>query len=169
VKIPIFVYFLCLISALVGGAILVYHARNVLTGILARSWPQTVGTITKADRGETRMVRSRNPELHVVYRYEVDGHAFEGTGIHAAYTSRAHPDDADLRDQYLDSVDKKVTVYYHPKHPARSFLSVGFYSGSLPILFVGALFFLFGLIFALFAWFTENGNYDFLKGIIFHS
>lgn len=168
-KIPIFVYLLCLVFALLGGGILLYNLSNILTGILAKSWPQTVGTIVKADRGETKMVRFLHPQLHVVYRYEVNGHSFEGNAIHAAYTSRAHPDAATLRDRYLDSVNKKVTVYYHPRNPARSFLSVGFYSGALPILFVGSLFFLFGLIFALFAWFAERGNYDFLKGITFQS
>jgi hypothetical protein len=136
----------CALFLLVGVLLLVVSARAIWLGCRASSWPHTTATMLDA---ELKMTESSGEdssttwEVLVRYEYWVEGSRYEGKRIHPAYlgSSSLRPH-AKLHD--LLQPPRRVRVYYRAERPEESTLSVGFYSQTLAVFFVGLVFTAFG-------------------------
>ena len=109
-------------------AISAYGGRLFLAGLLSRSWPSTIATITtsrivKALFSGTGQSRSK-PVLELQYTYTVGGRTFTGKRITMApngWFSVGTP--AGLHQKYPQGAE--VSVVYNPRKPAMAALERG--------------------------------------------
>jgi hypothetical protein len=106
----------------IGGPISGYFLGRIFLEAKASSaWPSVLGTITKAQVGETEV---RRYFADVAYSYRVDGREFMGSRI------RASDGEYKIRDGAVQAIgDLKVgqqaPVYYSPANPRQSMLQAG--------------------------------------------
>jgi hypothetical protein len=154
----------CSSFIILGGWLMVSAGRKIVLGTQARHWPQAVGRVLSVESKDSSDSEGSSREIQVRYAYSVSGHDYEGNTIHPAYGSSSF--EAAHRD--LQSVlrpEQQVRVYYDAAQPARSTLSVGFYSCSLALFFGGFIFFALGVGFLGTFWFALAGGQDFASGI----
>jgi hypothetical protein len=108
-------------TTLIGSGLLIYglHQRRKL--LASQSWPQTTGTVTKADIAVERDTESTSYSVAVLYDYEVNG--VRHTGKRIAFDRRTYARkkraEAELGRYPPNS---SVTVYFDPERPANAVL-----------------------------------------------
>lgn len=154
----------CSIFILVGGGLTIFAARKITQGIAAARWPHVEGVIQSVVSKDTSDSESSSREIQVIYTYQVAGRNFDGSVIHPAYSSSSFEEAHQGLEKALHA-DQKVRVYYAEGDPARSTLSVGFYSCSLALLFGGLAFLGGGICFLCISCFAIAGDAGFARGI----
>lgn len=139
-------------------------AGKIWKGMAARAWPQVDGVITSVTNKVTKDSDGDSRELLVRYSYEVGGESFEGRTLHPAYVKSSMETTHEGFEKILGP-GTRVRVYYRQGAPGDSTLSTGFYSGTLPLLFGGLIFFGAGVGFLGAFWFILAGNHRLADGI----
>ena len=132
----------CLLFLLAGLLMIVGSLRVVWKGWRARFWPQTTGTVQKA---EFRSYESPGAdstttwEHRVRYEYTVAGERFEGTRIHPGYSASSRLATHQVLSDLLQP-GRQVRVFYNARRPAECTLAVGVYSITFAIFLAGWVF-----------------------------
>ena len=137
---------------------------NIMKGVQAKNWPSTAGRVLSVESKDTSDSESSSRKIKVRYSYRVEGRDYEGGTIHPAYTSSSIEESHKGLEVSLRG-SKEVRVYYDGANPERSTLSVGFFSGSLALLFGGLIFFGAGVGFLLTFVFALAGDWDYARGL----
>ena len=115
-------FFIAMYTFAVGGYSLVRQ-------LMARRWPSGQGELidagVKAVGGHERWRSDQDYKLGSTYRYVVDGRTHEGTRVSPWVVVASHNARFVLRrqlEQIQRDAEGRVTVFYDPKRPEKSFL-----------------------------------------------
>ena len=109
-----------------GIIAIVLSVQQMMSGFIARQWPETKGYIVKSGVRWQHSTSRGTPTLiaDVVYEYEVDGRIYRHDRISANQFGSNKSSHARLEAQSYP-VNSAVVVHYNPDQPAQSFLKTG--------------------------------------------
>ena len=143
------------IFILVGGAILFFGVKSLISAKASESWPTTKGKIVSSSVDSKRSDNNGTTyHAEVLYEYGVDGRIHSSNEVAFGGYSSSDPSHArEIVSKYPAGAE--VAVHYSPTSPTKSVLETGISGQTFFLPGFGAIFFLAGI-----------GMFIFMPGVI---